>query len=246
MEKIDFGYQQVPVAEKQSKVDGVFHSVASKYDLMNDLMSLGIHRIWKKLTLHVSQCRPGDSVLDIASGTGDLALAFSKLVKSQGSVILADINASMLAVARDRLIDGGALDNTAVVQTNGEILPFPNNSFNIVINGFGLRNMTNKKQALAEAYRVLKPGGKVMILEFSKPTSALLRKIYDTYSFQLLPKLGDVIAKDADSYQYLAESIRMHPDQPTLKEYFEEVGLENCSYHNLTGGIVALHQGYKY
>lgn len=245
-QKTHFGYEQVPVQTKQKRVDEVFHSVAGKYDLMNDLMSFGIHRLWKKIAVHVSHCRPGHRVLDLASGTGDLAYQFSKIVKNQGQVVLADINASMLKIGRDRLTDRGAIHNTNYVQANGEALPFPDNDFNLVIIGFGLRNITDKKQALSEMYRVLKPGGKVLVLEFSKPRSAALKKCYDAYSFSILPKLGEKFANDSTSYQYLAESIRMHPDQETLLDYMQQVGFERCDYHNLSGGIVAIHQGYKH
>ncbi len=241
-----FGYEQVPVGTKQQRVNGVFHSVAGQYDLMNDLMSFGVHRIWKKMAVHLSHCRPGHEILDLASGTGDLAFAFSQVVGDQGRVILADINASMLAIGRDRLIDRGAIHNTAYVQANGEALPFPEGDFDLVTIGFGLRNITDKKQALREMFRVLKPGGKALVLEFSTPTTEALKKLYDIYSFSILPKLGEKIANDSKSYQYLAESIRMHPDQQILQGYMEEAGFEGCDYHNISGGIVAIHRGYKY
>ena len=244
--KTHFGYRNVAVKDKQGLVDDVFHSVADQYDLMNDLMSFGIHRLWKKIAVHMSHCRQGSYVLDLAAGTGDLAYQFSTVVGHQGQVILADINDSMLKVGRDRLIDRGAIRNTYPVQANGEFLPFPDHYFDLVTIGFGLRNITHKTQALSEMYRVLKPGGQGLVLEFSKPTSQWLRKIYDGYSFSILPKLGGKIANDSESYKYLAESIRMHPDQRSLQKMMEQAGFEGCDYHNLTGGIVAIHKGYKF
>lgn len=241
----DFGYQQVPIGEKAAKVANVFDSVAAKYDIMNDLMSAGVHRIWKRFTIELSGVRPGHSVLDIAGGTGDLAIKFSRLVGNKGRVILADINASMLSVGRDRLIDEGSIDNIDFVQADAQFLPFADQSFDCITIAFGLRNVTDKDQALASMLRVLKPGGRLLVLEFSKPGNPLLSKIYDTYSFQVLPRLGKLITKDAESYQYLAESIRMHPDQNTLKSMMAEAGFQQCSYHNLSGGIVALHRGTK-
>ena len=244
-ETIDFGYQKVPVAEKQYKVAEVFHSVAAKYDLMNDLMSMGIHRLWKRFTIELSGVRKGHQVLDIAGGTGDLTTLFAKLVGPQGNVVLADINASMLQVGRDRLLDTGVADNIEFVQANAECLPFPDNHFDCVSIAFGLRNVTDKQTALESMFRVLKPGGRLLVLEFSKPTSALLSKIYDQYSFSALPLMGKLVTQDADSYRYLAESIRMHPDQQTLAGMMSQAGYENVKYHNLTGGIVALHRGIK-
>ncbi len=241
----DFGYQQIPAGEKAEKVADVFDSVASKYDIMNDLMSAGVHRIWKRFTIELSGVRPGHNVLDIAGGTGDLALKFAKLVGSDGRVVLADINSSMLAVGRDRLLDEGALANLEFIQADAQTLPFVDNIFDCVTIAFGLRNVTDKDAALRSMYRVLKPGGRLLVLEFSKPGNPLLSKLYDTYSFEVLPRLGKLIAGDADSYQYLAESIRMHPDQEVLKTMMTSAGFDHCSYHNLSGGIVALHRGIK-
>ncbi|WP_271271900.1 bifunctional demethylmenaquinone methyltransferase/2-methoxy-6-polyprenyl-1,4-benzoquinol methylase UbiE [Aliamphritea hakodatensis] len=240
-----FGFEQVNVDEKAGKVADVFHSVASKYDVMNDLMSGGVHRIWKKLTIEQSGVRRGHQVLDIAGGTGDLTMRFSRLVGSEGKVVLADINDSMLKVGRDRLMDRGITGNVEFVQANAEALPFPDNSFNCITIAFGLRNVTDKDKALASMARVLKPGGKLMVLEFSKTENPLLTKVYDTYSFSLLPKIGKMITGDEDSYRYLAESIRMHPDQETLKDMMTNAGLVQCKYQNMTGGIVALHTGIK-
>jgi demethylmenaquinone methyltransferase/2-methoxy-6-polyprenyl-1,4-benzoquinol methylase len=240
-----FGYKTVNTEEKAGKVAEVFHSVASSYDLMNDLMSAGIHRLWKRMTIDMSGVRRGHKVLDIAGGTGDLAAKFSRIVGNEGQVILADINDSMLKVGRDRLMDRGVVNNIQFTQANAQYLPFPDNTFDVITIAFGLRNVTDKAMALRSMNRVLKPGGKLLVLEFSKPPSALLSKIYDSYSFNLLPKLGQLFAKDSDSYQYLAESIRMHPDQETLKDMVEAAGFSNCDYHNMTGGIVALHRGVK-
>lgn len=240
-----FGYQQVPVEEKADKVADVFHSVAEKYDIMNDFMSFGIHRLWKWITLNVTGVRPGNRVLDLAGGTGDLALKLAKQVGEKGQVVLSDINSSMLNTGRDRLINAGLVNNIEYVQANAECLPFEDNSFNCVTMAFGLRNVTNKDQALSEIHRVIKPGGQALILEFSKPVLPGLSKVYDAYSFSILPWLGDKVAGDKDSYQYLAESIRMHPDQSTLQGMMEQAGFERCKYHNFTGGIVALHRGYK-
>ena len=240
-----FGFRNVPKSQKASQVAEVFHSVAGKYDLMNDLMSMGIHRLWKRFTIELSGVRPGHQVLDIAGGTGDLTMKFSDLVGPSGKVVLADINASMLQVGRSRLTDRGYAGNIEYVQADAEHLPFPDNNFNAVSIAFGLRNVTDKDQALRDMTRVLKPGGKLMILEFSKPINPLLSKAYDTYSFSALPLMGQLIAGDSESYKYLAESIRMHPDQDTLKGMMENAGLVNCKYYNMTGGIVALHVGIK-
>lgn len=240
-----FGFQDVPVDEKASRVADVFHSVAARYDVMNDLMSFGIHRLWKRLTIERAGVRPGHRVLDIAGGTGDLALKFSRIVGPAGQVILADINASMLNIGRDKLIDNGAGGNVDYVQANAECLPFPDNSFDCITIAFGLRNVTDKDKALASMARILKPGGRLLVLEFSTPLNPLLSKAYDEYSFRLLPRIGELVAGDADSYRYLAESIRMHPDQQTLKAMIEAAGLERVEFTNLTGGIVALHRGIK-
>ncbi|TDX27801.1 demethylmenaquinone methyltransferase/2-methoxy-6-polyprenyl-1,4-benzoquinol methylase [Modicisalibacter xianhensis] len=240
-----FGYQEVPVEEKAARVADVFHSVAARYDIMNDLMSLGIHRLWKRLTLERAGVRRGHSVLDIAGGTGDLTLKFSRLVGPTGRVVLADINQSMLQVGRDKLLDNGVGDNVEYVQANAERLPFPDNTFDCITIAFGLRNVTDKDAALASMARVLKPGGRLLVLEFSKPVNPVLSTVYDNYSFNVLPRMGKLVANDADSYRYLAESIRMHPDQETLKTMMENAGLERVEYTNLTGGIVALHRGIK-
>ena len=240
-----FGYETVDAKEKAGRVAGVFHSVADNYDLMNDLMSAGIHRLWKHMTIEMSGVRKGHKVLDIAGGTGDLAAKFSKIVGSEGSVVLADINESMLKVGRDRLIDRGITENVTFSQADAQYLPFADNTFNVITIAFGLRNVTDKDMALRSMLRVLKPGGKLLILEFSKPTSSLLSKIYDTYSFNVLPRLGKVFANDSDSYKYLAESIRMHPDQSTLLHMLDSAGFENTDFHNMTGGVVALHRGIK-
>lgn len=243
---VDFGYQEVPVHEKVNKVAEVFSSVASKYDLMNDLMSMGIHRVWKKFTIETSGVRVGQKVLDLAGGTGDLASAFAKKVGDSGEVYLADINANMLGVGRDRLMDEGLTANVFFVQANAEILPFASNYFNCTSIAFGLRNVTDKLAALKSMYRVLQPGGQLLVLEFSKPVLPIIQAIYDKYSFSLLPKLGDWIAGDAASYQYLVESIRRHPDQEALKQIILEAGFDRCEYHNLSNGIVALHRAWKY
>ncbi len=241
----DFGYKQVNVEEKAGKVAEVFHSVAGNYDLMNDLMSGGIHRVWKRVTIEMSGVRPGHHVLDIAGGTGDLAAKFSRIVGPEGTVVLADINDSMLKVGRDRLVDRGITDNVRFSQADAQHLPFPDNTFDVITIAFGLRNVTDKDMALRSMLRVLKPGGKLLVLEFSKPPNPLLSKIYDGYSFNVLPRLGKLFANDANSYQYLAESIRMHPNQETLFQMMDNAGFENTDYHNMTGGIVALHRGVK-
>ncbi len=239
-----FGFKDVDWNEKAGKVAEVFHSVAGKYDVMNDLMSFGIHRLWKRYTIELSGVRNGHRVLDIAGGTGDLAAKFSQLVGPTGEVVLADINDSMLRVGRDRLADEGIASNVRYVQANAERLPFPDNYFDCITIAFGLRNVTDKDAALASMHRVLKPGGQAMILEFSRPDK-VISPAYDLYSFKLLPLMGKLVANDADSYRYLAESIRMHPDQETLKGMMEQAGFIQCSYTNLSAGIVALHRGYK-
>lgn len=241
-----FGFTDVPIEEKQGKVAQVFDSVAVKYDLMNDLMSAGIHRLWKRFTIEKSGARAGSRILDLAGGTGDLAALFSPIVGPNGKIILADINDSMLKVGRDRMIDKGLINNIDFAQVNAECLPFEENYFDCITIAFGLRNVTDKQHALESMYRVLKPGGRLLVLEFSQPTNELLSKVYDSYSFNLLPKIGHWITGDEDSYRYLAESIRMHPDQETLKSMFEKAQFDDCEYHNLTGGIVALHRGFKY
>jgi demethylmenaquinone methyltransferase/2-methoxy-6-polyprenyl-1,4-benzoquinol methylase len=240
-----FGYQRVSEREKAARVRGVFDSVASRYDLMNDLMSLGMHRLWKRLAVFIAGARPGDRVLDLAGGSGDLTRLLSRDVGAQGEVVILDINRSMLDVGRDRLLDAGALDNVRFVQADAESLPFPDRSFNLVTMAFGLRNVTRKERALAEMHRVLKPGGTAHVLEFSQVASPVLSKIYDAYSFKLLPRLGQLIARDEASYRYLAESIRMHPPQEELAAMMRAAGLERCRYLNLLGGVVALHSGMR-
>jgi demethylmenaquinone methyltransferase / 2-methoxy-6-polyprenyl-1,4-benzoquinol methylase len=242
----DFGFTEVPVAEKASRVRAVFESVAGKYDLMNDLMSMGVHRLWKQFTLSQTGLRPGQRALDVAGGTGDLASGMAKQVGDDGLVILNDINAAMLARGRDRMVDQGVVRNLRCSLANAECLPFKDQSFDCVTIAFGLRNVTDKSAALRSMLRVLKPGGQLLVLEFSKPVAPGLKPIYDTYSFSVLPWLGKVIADDADSYRYLAESIRRFPDQEALKAMLQEAGFSDCSYHNLSGGIVALHRGYKF
>lgn len=245
-DQIDFGYSSVPKGEKAKHVRGVFDSVAGKYDVMNDVMSMGIHRLWKRFAIDLCGVRRGEEVLDVAGGTGDLGLAFSKKVGSTGRVVISDINAAMLETGRDRLIDKGVVSNVEYVQANAECLPFPDNSFDCITIAFGLRNVTDKSAALASMRRILKPGGRVVVLEFSQVAIKPLRPAYDFYSFNVLPKMGKLIANDADSYQYLAESIRMHPNQETLKGMMEDVGLERAQYFNLSGGIAAIHRGYKF
>ena len=241
-----FGYQEVPVGEKQDRVRAVFDSVATRYDLMNDLMSMGIHRLWKRRAVEMAGVRRGQRVLDLAAGTGDLAEKFSKIVGPDGEVGMSDINEAMLNEGRSRLVDAGVVGNLEYAIANAEALPFASDSFDCVTIGFGLRNVTNKQFALDEMFRVLRPGGRALVLEFSHPTIAPLARAYDLYSFSVLPVMGKFVAGDSDSYRYLAESIRMHPDQQTLREMMQQAGFENCDYHNLTGGIVAIHRGYKY
>ncbi len=241
-----FGFEKIPSIEKTERVAEVFHSVAGKYDVMNDLMSLGIHRIWKKIAIELASIKTYHNILDLAAGTGDLSLRIAPLLDNTGKLFVTDINFSMLELARHRLIDAGIAANTHYLIVNAENIPFPDNSIDCITMGFGLRNVTDKQAALASMYHVLRPGGKVIILEFSRPTFSPLNKIYDFYSFNLLPLLGKCIVGDEKSYRYLAESIRMHPDQLTLCKMMEEIGFENCDYHNLTGGVVAIHRGYKF
>jgi demethylmenaquinone methyltransferase/2-methoxy-6-polyprenyl-1,4-benzoquinol methylase len=243
-EKTHFGFATVDARDKAKRVKGVFDSVSDRYDLMNDLMSGGLHRWWKRFAVEQAGLRPGHTALDLAGGSGDLALAFARRVGERGYVVLADINAAMLSKGRARLIDAGVAGNLSVAQVDAEQLPFADASFDCVAMAFGLRNVTDKQKALESMQRVLKPGGKALILEFSRPKEAL-QPVYDWYSFNVLPALGKLVAKDEASYRYLAESIRMHPDQETLLRMMEEAALERCRYHNLSGGIVALHVGYK-
>jgi len=240
-----FGYEEIPVAEKQARVRAVFDSVAERYDLMNDLMSFGIHRLWKRRTIELAGVRRGQRVLDLAAGTGDLARHFARLVGPTGWVMVSDINQAMLTQGRARLDDAGLVTQVGYVLANAERLPFPDHAFDCVTIGFGLRNVTHKQDALNEMQRVLRPGGRALVLEFSRPTHAPLQRVYDLYSFAVLPRLGQMVVGDADSYRYLAESIRMHPDQETLQAMMEQAGFERCQYFNLTGGIVAIHRGYK-
>ncbi|GKW41770.1 MULTISPECIES: bifunctional demethylmenaquinone methyltransferase/2-methoxy-6-polyprenyl-1,4-benzoquinol methylase UbiE [Pectobacterium] len=242
----DFGFRTVARDEKEVMVAEVFHSVAAKYDLMNDLMSFGIHRVWKRFTIECSGVRRNQRVLDLAGGTGDLTAKFSRMVGEGGEVILADINASMLKVGREKLRNKGIIDNINYVQANAEALPFPDDFFDCITISFGLRNVTDKNKALCSMYRVLKPGGRLLVLEFSKPIIKQLSTIYDAYSFHILPRIGEAVASDAGSYRYLAESIRMHPDQETLKGMMSDAGFDSVNYFNLTGGIVALHRGFKF
>jgi demethylmenaquinone methyltransferase / 2-methoxy-6-polyprenyl-1,4-benzoquinol methylase len=240
-----FGFKRVAAEEKASMVRGVFDSVAEHYDIMNDLMSMGVHRIWKRIAVQLSNVRKGEQVLDLAGGTGDLTTLFEKRVGEEGNVILADINAQMLRTGRNRLIDRGLVGNVQYTQVNAECLPFADNSFDCVCIAFGLRNVTDKDAALRSMFRVLKPGGRAIVLEFSHPIDPITEKVYDFYSFNLLPKIGRWVAKDEDSYRYLAESIRMHPKQDELKAMMEAAGFERCEYFNMTQGIVAVHRGYK-
>ncbi len=240
-----FGFRKVPKEQKARLVRGVFDSVAEKYDIMNDLMSFGVHRLWKRFAIELAGVRPGQTVLDLASGTGDLADRFAGLVGPEGLVVMSDINPSMLSVGRDRMLDRGHLGNMAWALIDAERLPIADASVDLVTIAFGLRNVTDKDAALREMYRVLRPGGRALVLEFSKPLNKPLEKLYDLYSFGVLPRMGQLVANDAESYRYLAESIRMHPDQETLKGMMEAAGFERCDVHNLTGGIVAVHRGFK-
>lgn len=240
-----FGFRDVPKAEKQHRVREVFDSVADKYDLMNDVMSLGVHRVWKRFTVDLVAARKGEKILDLAGGSGDLSLMMARGVGDTGQVILSDINAEMLKQGRARTVDAGMVSRISFALINAEKLPFPDNTLDCITIGFGLRNVTDKDAALVSMYRALKPGGRLLVLEFSKMQVPGLAKLYDEYSFRLMPKMGKLIANDEDSYRYLAESIRMHPDQETLKGMMEEAGFERCQYYNLTGGIAAVHRGYK-
>jgi len=240
-----FGYETVREEEKAGRVRSVFDSVANRYDLMNDLMSFGVHRLWKRHTVEISGVRRGQRVLDLAAGTGDLSARFSGLVGPEGLVVFSDINAAMLGRGRERMLNEGHAGNLRYVQADAQYLPFPEASFDCVTIAFGLRNVTDKQLALNAIFHTLKPGGRLLVLEFSKPTNKPLQKLYDLYSFNLLPKIGKLVAKDEDSYRYLAESIRMHPDQETLRGMLETAGFERCDYFNLTGGVVAIHRGYR-
>jgi demethylmenaquinone methyltransferase/2-methoxy-6-polyprenyl-1,4-benzoquinol methylase len=244
-EKTHFGYQQVDREEKASRVRAVFDSVASRYDLMNDLMSLGIHRLWKRFAVELAGVRRGQRVLDLASGTGDLAARFAALVGPEGRVVVSDINSAMLEQGRARMADRGIVGNVEYAQVDAESIPFDDNSFDCVSIGFGLRNVTDKQRALESMFRVLKPGGRALILEFSHATGQPLKGAYDLYSFRVLPLMGRLVANDEESYRYLAESIRVHPDQETLLGMLADAGFERCRYQNLAGGIVALHSGYR-
>lgn len=243
--EVDFGFEHVSPAEKTRRVRAVFDSVAENYDVMNDLMSFGLHRLWKRLAVMAARVRPGNDILDLAGGTGDLARLFARRTGSSGRVIISDINGDMLRVGRDRLLDEGGPDNVSVAQANAELLPFADHSFDVVSIAFGLRNVTHKDAALAEMYRVLRPGGRALVLEFSELQLKALRPAYDAFSFRMLPRIGKLVAKDADSYRYLAESIRMHPNQETLLAMMRHAGFEQCRYRNMAGGIVALHDGIR-
>jgi len=241
-----FGYETVDSKAKAGRVRDVFDSVATRYDVMNDLMSMGIHRLWKRFAVELAGIRRGQKILDLASGTGDLAARFAGLTGPEGLVVMTDINAAMLEQGRNRMADDGLIGNVLYSQVNAESIPFEDNTFDCITIAFGLRNVTDKQKALTEMKRVLRPGGRVLILEFSQPSGKALKSVYDIYSFKLLPKIGKMVANDEDSYRYLAESIRMHPDQESLKGMMEKAGLERCDYHNLTGGIVAVHRGFKF
>jgi demethylmenaquinone methyltransferase/2-methoxy-6-polyprenyl-1,4-benzoquinol methylase len=240
-----FGYREVAEGDKAGLVRGVFDSVATRYDLMNDLMSGGIHRLWKRVTIELSGVRPGHHVLDVAGGTGDLAARFAREVGRTGRVVLSDINEAMLERGRDRLLDEGISGNVDFVLADAEALPFREASFDCLSIAFGLRNVTRKERALESMLRVLRPGGRLLVLEFSKPTSEFLGRFYDAYSFGVIPRIGKLVTGDEESYRYLAESIRVHPDQDTLRDMMEDAGFERCDFHNLTGGIVAVHRGFR-
>ncbi|MDO9372339.1 MAG: bifunctional demethylmenaquinone methyltransferase/2-methoxy-6-polyprenyl-1,4-benzoquinol methylase UbiE [Gammaproteobacteria bacterium] len=240
-----FGFETVPESEKSQRVGAVFDSVASRYDVMNDVMSFGAHRLWKRFAVELAGLRGGEHVLDVAGGTGDIARLLARKVGARGALVVTDINAAMLGVGRERLVDAGVVGNVTYVQADAERLPFPDDSFDCITIAFGLRNVTHKEAALASMQRALKPGGRLLVLEFSKPRLPALEPAYDFYSFKVLPMLGKLIAGDEASYRYLSESIRMHPDQETLKQMMQQAGLERCEYFNLSGGIVALHRGHK-
>ena len=241
----DFGFSEVPLADKARRVRAVFDSVADRYDVMNDLMSLGLHRVWKRFAAGLLAAQPGERILDLAGGTGDLTRLLAPRVGPHGRVLLGDINDAMLARGRERLLDGGIAGNVDYLQLDAERLPLAERSLDAVIIGFGLRNVTDRQAALGEMHRVLRPGGRALVLEFSRPVLAPLKPVYDAYSFQVLPRLGRLVAGDADSYRYLAESIRRHPDQDTLLGMLQLAGFARCQYFNLTGGIVAVHRGYR-
>ena len=242
--KTHFGYQQIDPKDKSEKVKHIFDNVVEGYDLMNDLMSFGIHRIWKRVAVEMSEIRPDSFFLDLAGGTGDMVKLMAPRLSHEGTAILSDINEKMLVSGRDKLIDLG-ISNFLSVQIDAQILPFKQDSFDVISIAFGLRNVTDKTKALNSVLDCLKPGGKLIVLEFSKPTNEMLREIYDIYSFEIIPKLGEIVLSSEESYSYLAESIRMHPNQEELKDLFEESGFENCNYENLTNGIVAIHTGTK-
>jgi demethylmenaquinone methyltransferase / 2-methoxy-6-polyprenyl-1,4-benzoquinol methylase len=244
--KVDFGFEKVAWGEKAERVRSVFASVAGKYDVMNDLMSFGVHRLWKQFTLSLTGLKPGQRALDVAGGTGDLAMGLLRQVGKSGHVVLSDVNPAMLEIGRDRLLDRGFVGNVECIVADAERLPFEENSFDCVTIGFGLRNVTDKAAALKSMHRALKPGGQLLVLEFSTPVAPGLKPIYDAYSFRVLPALGRLVAQDADSYRYLAESIRMHPNQETLLDMLRAAGFAQTRYHNLSGGIVAVHRGYRY
>jgi len=244
-DKTHFGFQTVETGKKRELVGEVFDSVADRYDIMNDLMSFGVHRLWKRFTINQTGVRAGQTVLDLAGGTGDLAAKLHQRVGAKGTVVLSDINQSMLSVGRDRMIDDGIVGNMQYALADAEQLPFAESSFHCVTMAFGLRNVTNKQRALESIFASLKPGGRLLVLEFSKPVLPVLSKAYDAYSFSALPAMGKLVANDAESYRYLAESIRKHPDQDTLLCMMQQAGFERCEYHNMTGGIVALHKGFK-
>ncbi|HUF73864.1 MAG TPA: bifunctional demethylmenaquinone methyltransferase/2-methoxy-6-polyprenyl-1,4-benzoquinol methylase UbiE [Gammaproteobacteria bacterium] len=241
----DFGYERIPKGEKKTRVRSVFDSVASRYDVMNDLMSFGLHRLWKRFAVEKTGLKRGQRALDVAAGTADLAIALARRVGPTGHVIVTDINRDMLTVGRDRLLDAGLTRNVSCLVADAEALPFADRSFHCVTIGFGLRNVTDKGKALGSMHRVLKPGGRLLVLEFSRPKLGALNAVYDAYSFEVLPRMGRLVANDADSYRYLAESIRRHPDQATLQSMMEDAGFERCEHFNLSGGIVALHRGFR-